>query len=327
MFISRFITIISVWCAALSGHHCQEVPAAKVADPLPPHRVEKRKLSSAMIPAKPDTLPYIPYDPAMVQAMYEQGRYLRRSDVKKYPVTGISKKEMLETVTTLQDCQLMYPDALLELFDFYRINTDLKSDKVRVTGYYTPIIKASHKRGGAYQHPMLARPKDYVPNPAAIAAGALEGKGLELAWVRTKRELENAQLQGSCLVEFQNGKREFLGFGGSVKGAGGTYVFFTKVGDRVLGSGFFPLTGGYSAAIDPRFIPVGATLLAELPDIDRAGKLKGYTYRIIFAQDRGGAIQTTKRIDLYCGIGKKALEEAKRINRYGRLWLMLPKKS
>ncbi len=70
---------------------------------------------------------------------------------------------------------------------------------------------------------------------------------------------------------------------------------------------------------------LGSTLLAELPDIDAAGRLKGYQYRIIFAQDRGGAIKTTKRIDLYCGMGQKGLQEARKINRFGRLWLLLPK--
>lgn len=128
------------------------------------------------------------------------------------------------------------------------------------------------------------------------------------------------------MVQFPDGENIFLGFGGSVKGAGGTYVFFKKIGKDVLGSGSFPLTAGYSAAIDPKFIPLGASLLAELPVCDKNGNATCYDYRIIFAQDRGGAIKTTKRMDLYCGIGKEGLEAAKKVNNYGRLWLMLPKR-
>jgi Membrane-bound lytic murein transglycosylase len=56
---------------------------------------------------------------------------------------------------------------------------------------------------------------------------------------------------------------------------------------EVVGAGFFPLTAGYSVAVDPQYIPLGATLLAELPDVDEKGRLRGYTYRILFAQDRG----------------------------------------
>ena len=287
---------------------------------------QKRKLSSTVFhPAGPDTVPYLAFDPMMFQAMYEQASYLRRRDTPNRGASGISKDEMLRTVELLQSIQLLDPNILLTTFDFYSINTDLKKDKVRVTGYYTPLIKASRVQTPEFPCPMLRRPESGVPNPAAIEAGALAGKGLELAWLPSQKELRNAQLQGSCMVEFTDGKREHFGFGGSVRGAGGTYVFFEDVGKTVLGAGFFPLTPGYSVAVDTRYIPIGSTLLAELPDIDASGKLKGYIYRIIFAQDRGGAIKTTKRIDLYCGLGQKGLQEARKVNRFGRLWLLLPK--
>lgn len=285
---------------------------------------KRRLASSVLIHTRPDTMPFVSFDPQMMQAMYEQVKYLYRKDVPKIGASGITKAEMLNTVEQLQDAQLLDPRALFENFDFYRINTDLKSDRVRLTGYYTPLIKAARQRGGAYQYPMLRRP-DRVPSPAAIEAGALEGQDLEIAWLSSKKELANAQLQGNCLIEFPDGKRQHVGFGGSVRGEGGTYVFFTEVDEKVLGCGFFPLTAGYSVAVDPRYIPIGATILAELPDLDPAGKLKGYKYRIIFAQDRGGAIQTTKRMDLYCGIGQKGLQEARKINGFGRMWIIMPK--
>ena len=286
----------------------------------------ERKLSSSiLIPGHPDTIPYLAFDPDMLKAMYEQANYLRRKDVKEHTRSGISKDDMLRTVELLQNVQLLDPSVLLTTFDFYGVNTDLKKDRVRMTGYYTPVIRASRVQTSEFPVPMYKRPDSNVPNRAAIEAGALEGRGMELAWLRSKKELANAQLQGNCLVEFPDGKRQHFGFGGSVKGKGGRYVFFTPVDDQVLGCGFFPLTAGYSVAVDPRYIPIGSTLLAELPNIDPSGKLLGYTYRIIFAQDRGGAILTTKRMDLYCGIGKQGLQEARKINRYGRLWLMLPK--
>jgi membrane-bound lytic murein transglycosylase A len=286
----------------------------------------KRKLSSSIFhPHGPDTIPYLAFDPLMLQAMYEQANFLRRKDTPVRGASGISKNDMLRTVEMLQSIQLLDPNVLLTTFDFYSINTDLKKDKVRVTGYYTPLIKASRVQTPEFSFPMLRRPDSGVPSPASIEAGALAGKGLELAWLPSKKELRNAQLQGSCLIEFPDGKREHFGFGGSVKGTGGTYVFFKEVDEKVLGAGFFPLTAGYSVAVDTRYIPIGSTMLAELPDIDAAGRLKGYTYRIIFAQDRGGAIKTTKRIDLYCGMGQQGLQEARKINRFGRLWLLLPK--
>lgn len=295
----------------------------------PAKRKSERKLSSKVLkPSGPDTIPYLSFDPLMLTAMYEQANYLRRSDVPKKGASGITKKEMLRTVELLQDIQLLDPSVMFATFDFYGINTDYKKDRVRMTGYYTPVIKASRVRTDEYSVPMLRRPESNVPPAEFIEGGALNGRGLELAWLRSRKELANAQLQGNCLVEFPDGKRQHFGFGGSVKrskGGKGRYVFFTPVDEQVLGCGFFPLTPGYSVAVDPRYIPIGSTLLAELPNIDANGKLLGYTYRIIFAQDRGGAILTTKRMDLYCGIGQQGLQEARKINRYGRLWLMLPK--
>jgi membrane-bound lytic murein transglycosylase A len=286
----------------------------------------KRKLpGSVMYHTVPDTMPSIAFDPAMTQAMYEQMKYLYRPQVPRVAASGITKAEMLRTIELLQGTQAMHPTVMQEKFDFYQLNTDLKDDRVRMTGYYTPLIKATRERDAEHQYPILRRPKSNVPSPEAIDAGALQGQGLEMAWLSSRKELSNAQLQGSCLVEFPDGERQHFGFGGSVRGKGGNYVFFVPVDKQVLGCGTFPLTPGYSVAVDPRFIPIGSTLLAELPDLDVAGNLKGYKYRVIFAQDRGGAILTTKRMDLYCGVGQKGLAEARKINRFGRLWLLLPK--
>ncbi len=301
----------------------EETPADAEAVALA--KASRKLAPKVLVRADPDTLPFIEFTPAMLQAMLEQANYLRRPDGKRMPASGISKEEMLRTVERLEKIQLLDPKVMLEKFDFYKVRTDLKSDQVRVTGYYTPLIKGSRTQTAEFQYPMLKKPASDIPSPAAIEAGAMAGRGLELAWLRSKKELRNAQLQGSCMVDFTDGKRGHYGFGGSVKGKGGVYVFFQKMEEEVIGAGFFPLTAGYSVAVDPRFIPIGSTLLAELPDIDRAGKLQGYTYRIIFAQDRGGAILTTKRIDLYCGLGQKGLQEARKVNRLGRLWLMLPK--
>ena len=304
------------------------VVAATAEKEVAKTRSTKRRLSSkVLIPGGPDTIPYLAYDPMMLKAMYEQANYLRRSDLPGKAASGITKKEMLQTVELLQSVQLLDPSMLLTNFDFYGINTELHNDRVRMTGYYTPVVKASKVRTSEFSVPMLRRPESDVPPAEFVEGGALNGRGFELAWLRSKKELANAQLQGNCLVEFPDGSRQHFGFGGSVKRSKGKgkYVFFTPVDNEVLGCGFFPLTAGYSVAVDPRFIPIGSTLLAELPNIDAKGKHRGYTYRIIFAQDRGGAILTTKRIDLYSGVGQKGLQEARKINRYGRLWLMLPK--
>lgn len=298
------------------------VIAAMPAPPLAPRNVS----SKVLVKSIPDTTPYLTFEPALLQAMYEQANYLRRRDLKDIFASGIQKAEMQRSLELLQGLNLLDPSVLLTTFDFYKVKTDMHNDRVRMTGYYTPVVFASRVQTPEHPVPMLRAPESGIPSPAAIEAGALDGQGLELAWLRSRKELRNAQLQGNCLVEFPDGKRTYFGFGQSVRGTGGAYVFFKEVKDnQVRGAGTFPLTPNYSIAVDLKYIPLGATLLAELPDLDPAGQLKGYTYRILFAQDRGGAILTTKRLDLYCGIGQKGLQEARKINGLGRLWVLLPK--
>jgi membrane-bound lytic murein transglycosylase A len=307
-----------------------EMPAkgdtAMIAE-MPSALLGPREVSSkVLIKEIPDTTPYLTFEPDLLQAMYEQVNYLRRKDVKNHGASGIQKAEMQRTLELLQGINLLDPSVLLTTFDFYKVRTDLKNDRVRMTGYYTPIVYASRVQTPEFQVAMLKVPDSGIPSPAAIEAGAMDGRGLELAWLRSRKELRNAQLQGNCLVEFSDGKRQHFGFGKSVRGKGGAYVFFKPVNEQVLGAGTFPLTPRYSVAVDLKYIPLGATLLAELPDLDASGHLKGYTYRILFAQDRGGAILSTKRMDLYCGIGQKGLQEAHKSNSFGRLWVMLPKR-
>lgn len=309
----------------VNSNNLEEASTANRADLQIPAGARKFA-SSVLSETYPDVLPPLAMEPAMLKALVEQATYLRRRDLPAKMASGITKGELLKTVEQLKDIPVLEPNALFQNFEFYAVKTGLKQDRVRMTGYYTPLISASKTRTEEYQYPLLERPGkgETTPSPSAIWSGALDHKAM--AWVKSRKEVENAQLQGSCLIEFPDGSRVHLGFGGSVKGAGGKYVFFTQVSDEVLGCGSFPLTAGYSVAVDPRYIPIGSTLLAELPDLDAAGKLKGYTYRILFAQDRGGAIKTTKRLDLYCGIGQLGLQEARRINSFGRLWLLLPKR-
>lgn len=104
-----------------------------------------------------------------------------------------------------------------------------------------------------------------------------------------------------------------------------SYVFFKLLEPTPIGAASVPLTADYSAAVDTDIIPLGSTLLAEVPVLDGNGLLIRHDYRLLFAQDRGGAIKGTGRIDLYCGIGETGIKKANSLNHYGRVWLLKPK--
>lgn len=157
-----------------------------------PRNISSRILTEVL----PDTLPYLTFEPDMFQAMYEQASYLRRPDVKEKGASGINRKEMLKTVELLQRINLLDPSVLVSTFDFYEVNTDLKHDRVRMTGYYTPVIRASRTKTPEYSIPMLAKPGSNIPAPAAIEAGALSGRGLELAWLPSKKRPQKCPVAG-----------------------------------------------------------------------------------------------------------------------------------
>jgi membrane-bound lytic murein transglycosylase A len=282
--------------------------------------IDKKPLTNFLLPEIPDTIGNITFDPFLLNALQYQAQYLKNSPKVKLAL-GLLKDDLWRTVSNLSAIGPLINEKMLKKnFNFFKIKTNHKKNRVRLTGYYTPIINASPIKTSEYPIPLSRNPKFIAKNDTTAH---------ELAWVKDSKTLKNAQLQGSCIVQFPDGQQKHLGFGGIIRHFGTKpYVYFQDMGDeRVFGANNLPLTPGYSIAVDTRFIPMGSCLLAELPHLDAAGKLIGYTYRIVFAQDRGGAIKTSSRMDLYCGKGKVALKEAIKINGQGRFWLMLPKKS
>lgn len=104
-----------------------------------------------------------------------------------------------------------------------------------------------------------------------------------------------------------------------------SYVFFRPRKTQPKGAGLVPLTGDYSIAVDKRYIPLGSVLLAAYPVYNRKTRTIEHEYRIMLAQDVGGAIRGPGHVDVYMGVGPEAQRKASYLKHYGRLWLLLPK--
>ncbi|OBU86478.1 murein transglycosylase A [Chromobacterium subtsugae] len=103
-----------------------------------------------------------------------------------------------------------------------------------------------------------------------------------------------------------------------------SYIFFkTTPGDNggPVGALGVPLTGGYSIAVDPRYIPLGAPIYLSTTWPHSAEPL----VRLVHAQDTGSAIKGALRADLFWGYGTEAGMYAGRMKQQGSLWLLLPK--
>jgi membrane-bound lytic murein transglycosylase A len=104
-----------------------------------------------------------------------------------------------------------------------------------------------------------------------------------------------------------------------------SYVFFNKTKKEPSGAASVPLSAMISVAVDKRYIPLGSTLLAAVPVLDENDDFIGHEYRILTAQDVGGAIKGKGRMDFFCGTGEAGKKRAGALNHYGKVWLLLPK--
>jgi len=135
---------------------------------------------------------------------------------------------------------------------------------------------------------------------------------------RGELPLEKASMQGIMAWATANPAKlqDALNFNAS-------YVFFRELpaGGGPIGALGAPLTAGYSLAVDPRHIPLGAPVYLATTFPLSAQPLE----RLMVAQDTGGAIRGAVRGDFYWGSGAEAGLQAGRMRQRGRFWLLWPR--
>lgn len=89
----------------------------------------------------------------------------------------------------------------------------------KFTGYFEPELRGSKVPSRLFTVPVYRKPSDLTDQPyftrAEIEAGALKGKGLEIAYVQDPVGLFEVQVQGSGRVQLAEGGTMTLGFDGS----------------------------------------------------------------------------------------------------------------
>ena len=138
---------------------------------------------------------------------------------------------------------------------------------------------------------------------------------------RGELTLEQASMQG--IAEWARAHPQRVG---ELLNQNPSYVFFRELplGDPdagPLGALGLPLTPGYSVAVDPRFIPLGAPLLLATTHPTTGAPLQ----RLMLAQDTGGAIRGPLRFDFFWGFGAAAAAPAGRQRHDVQAWLLVPR--
>jgi membrane-bound lytic murein transglycosylase A len=243
------------------------------------------------------------------------------------------------------------------------------------TGYFEPEIAGSRTAAPGYAVPLYRRPPDLIdvdlgafakdlkgrtlrgrlsgtkltpyPARADIMAGALSGKGLELAWAADPYEAFFLEIQGSGRLRLPDGSIMRIGYDSQ---NGRDYVAIGKVlrdnGDLPKGGVSMdsiiawlranPAKAPAILAANPSVVffreitgdgPIGAMGVAVTPRVsvaaDPAFVPLGAPLRVVtrlsgdrpltalmVAQDTGGAIKGANRIDLFMGAGAAARADA-----------------
>ena len=95
-------------------------------------------------------------------------------------------------------------------------------------------------------------------------------------------------------------------------------VFFEKRKTPATGALGLELKAFKSVAVDATKIPLGAMMYYKTDT-------KEHNSGVVFAQDTGGAIRGSVRMDLFCGFGGEALHTAGGLQNPLEVWIYLPK--
>jgi membrane-bound lytic murein transglycosylase A len=281
-----------------------------------------------------------------------------------------------------------WPDAdAAAFFSAHFDAAEIGGGNAFLTGYFEPEIAGSRTRLPGYDVPVYRKPPDLVEQDAATAqatgtprrgrmidgqmqpyferteieAGALAGRGLEMAWAADAVDFFFLQIQGSGRLRSPNGEvirigyagqngREYVGIGKLMKdrgllGPGQTsmqgivaWLRANPVEGRAIMNEnksyifFQELTGPGPLGALSRPVTSQITVAADPKFVPLGAPVflsvdRPEANGLWVAQDTGGAIKGANRFDTFWGAGDYAATTAGGMQARGRAYLLLPKGS
>ena len=237
------------------------------------------------------------------------------------------------------------------------------------TGYFEPELRGSKVPTSRYQYPLYKKPPELEQGSVWYSRAEIEslellsGRNLEIAWIDDPVDVFFLQVQGSGRVEFTDGDKLRVGYGGK---NGHEYK---SVGQELVRRGIFqphqvsaqvirnwvkenPSAGRELLHHNPSYVffrevsrvpaergPLGAMnrsitklrTVAVDPEFVPLGapiwlEKAGASplNRLMVAQDTGSAIKGAQRADIFYGTGSVAGSNAGRIKDPGRMLVLMP---
>lgn len=285
-----------------------------------------------------------------------------------------------------------------QYFNVYSTNNQDGTDVGMITGYYEPQLKGSRTKSSKYPYPLYRQPNDLIAVELGdlypelkskrirgkLVANKQEGQklvpylsraeieasppplaGSELVWINDIIDVFFLQVQGSGLVQFDNGESLHVGYADQ---NGQTYNSIGRVlverGELTLDQAsmqgiktwaksnptklrdllnanpsyvfFRELPTGLSGPLGALGVPLSAERSVAIdPKYVPLGapiflsttqpNSVSPLKRMMVAQDTGGAIKGGVRADFFWGAGDSAGKQAGAMKQTGKIWVLLPK--
>ena len=282
---------------------------------------------------------------------------------------------------------------LMQYFSPYQVTNPDGSNSGLITGYYEPLLRGSRQKTERYRYPLYARPANLITVDLGsvypdLAGRRLRGKleqnrlspyysrgeieiansplaGNELLWVDDIIDLFFLQIQGSGLIQLDNGQQVHVGYaeqnGQPYQSIGKILINrgeltadkasmqgiknwaranIDKVRDLLNGNPsyvfFRELPPGLPGPLGALGVPIMAerSLAVDARYIPLGAPVFLSTsqpnsarplQRLMLAQDTGGAIKGAVRADFFWGAGFEAGRQAGAMKQQGKMWVLLPK--
>jgi membrane-bound lytic murein transglycosylase A len=278
-------------------------------------------------------------------------------------------------------------------FNVYSTVNEDGSDIGLITGYYEPLLKGSRTKSSQYPHPLYKQPADLITVDLGEAYPELKNKrvrgklkgnklvpyptraeietipspliGNELVWINDLVDGFFLQVQGSGLVQLDNGESMHVGYADQ---NGQAYNSIGRVlierGELTLDQAgmqgikewarnnpqklrdllnanpsyvfFRELPAGLSGPLGALGVPLtaGRSVAIDPKHVPLGAPIFLSTTlpnsnrplkKLMVAQDTGGAIKGGVRADYFWGAGESAGKQAGSMKQLGKIWVLLPK--
>ena len=322
--------------------------------------------------------PLVPVDPPALEDDLELAS-LRTAIERNRPPAARSAGERLLAILEATTDPRARRDAIADAFRVLRVR-----DPLLLTAYYEPELTARLAPDDTFRHPLYARPPDLVevdpreldrecgcrrvagrlaggrltpyPTRGEIDAGALAGRGLELAWAADPIDVFVLHVQGSGLLRLEDGRLLGIRYAGT-NGRPFRSIVHALAARGLLAEGrgsmpdirralaslapeeqaavlatderytFFRLAeGGAVGSLGAELTP-GRSIATD-PQLVPPGTVAYLTSpaarRFVVSQDTGAAIRGA-HADLFLGPGPDAEARAGRMRERGALYLLTPR--